>query len=51
MLIFARRPASTPAGETIGALRKKQPDWFKEDLTELFNLLAKGKIKPSSRSV
>ena len=31
---------------SIGALRKKQPDWFKEDLAELFNLLAKGKIKP-----
>ena len=31
---------------SIGALRKKQPDWFKEDVAELFNLLAKGKIKP-----
>ena len=31
---------------SIGAMRKKQPDWFKEDLAELFNLLAKGKIKP-----
>ena len=31
---------------SIGALRKKQPDWFKEDLAELFNLLALGKIKP-----
>ncbi len=31
---------------SIGALRKKQPDWFKEDLAELFNLLAQGKIKP-----
>jgi len=31
---------------SIGALRKKQPDWFKEDLTKLFNLLAEGKIKP-----
>ena len=31
---------------SIGALRKKQPEWFKEDLTKLFNLLAQGEIKP-----
>jgi NADPH:quinone reductase-like Zn-dependent oxidoreductase len=31
---------------SIGALRKKQPDWFHADLTELFNLLAQGKIEP-----
>jgi NADPH:quinone reductase-like Zn-dependent oxidoreductase len=31
---------------SIGALRKKHPDWFHADLTELFNLLAQGKIKP-----
>ena len=31
---------------SIGALRKRQPDWFHADLTELFNLLAQGKIKP-----
>ena len=31
---------------SIGALRKKRPDWFKEDLGELFSLLAQGKIKP-----
>ncbi len=31
---------------SIGALREKQPDWFHADLTELFNLLAQGKIKP-----
>ena len=31
---------------SIGALRKKQPDWFHEDLTQLFNLLARTKIKP-----
>jgi len=31
---------------SIGALRKKYPDWFHADLTELFNLLAQGKIKP-----
>ena len=32
---------------SIGALRKKQPAWFKEDLASLFGLLEKGKIKPS----
>jgi len=32
---------------SIGALRKKKPEWFKEDLSALFNLLAEGKIKPS----
>lgn len=31
----------------IGALRKKNPDWFKEDLGTLFGLLKDGKIKPS----
>jgi len=31
---------------SIGALRQKQPDWFSEDLTKLFALLAQGKIKP-----
>ena len=31
---------------SIGALREKQAAWFREDLTELFNLLAQGKIKP-----
>jgi NADPH:quinone reductase-like Zn-dependent oxidoreductase len=31
---------------SIGALRKKQPEWFKEDLTQLFSLLAHDKIKP-----
>ena len=31
---------------SIGALRKKHPDWFREDLTDLFDLLAQGKIKP-----
>jgi NADPH:quinone reductase-like Zn-dependent oxidoreductase len=30
----------------IGELRKKRPEWFKEDLTALFDLLAQGKIKP-----
>ena len=31
---------------SIGALRKKHPDWFHADLTELLNLLAQSKIKP-----
>lgn len=31
---------------SIGALRQKQADWFLEDLTKLFDLLAQGKIKP-----
>jgi NADPH:quinone reductase-like Zn-dependent oxidoreductase len=31
---------------SIGALRKQHPDWFKEDLTELLDLLAQNKIKP-----
>jgi NADPH2:quinone reductase len=32
---------------SIGGLRKKQPDWFREDLAVLFDLLAQGKIKPA----
>lgn len=31
---------------SIGELRKKHPDWFREDLTTLFDLLAQGQIKP-----
>jgi len=31
---------------SIGPLRQKQPDWFSEDLTKLFDLLVQGKIKP-----
>ena len=31
---------------SITDMRKKQPDWFREDLTALFDLLAQGKIKP-----
>ena len=31
---------------SIGPLREKHADWFYADLTELFNLLAQGKIKP-----
>ena len=32
---------------SIGDLRKKHPDWFKEDLGVLFDLLAAGKLKPA----
>ena len=32
---------------SIGDLRKKHPEWFKEDLGALFTLLKEGKIKPS----
>ena len=32
---------------SIGDLRKKNPEWFKEDLTALFDLLKAGKIKPA----
>mgnify|MGYP002641191003 FL=1 len=32
---------------SIGALRKKHPDWFKKDLAVLFDLLEAGKIKPA----
>ena len=32
---------------SIGDLRKKQPDWFRQDLGALFDLLAEGKIKPA----
>ena len=31
---------------SIGSLRKQHPDWFREDLTRLFDLLAQNKIKP-----
>lgn len=31
----------------ITRLRKEHPDWFREDLAALFDLLAQGKIKPS----
>ena len=32
---------------SIGDLRKKNPEWFKEDLGALFDLLKEGKIKPA----
>jgi NADPH:quinone reductase-like Zn-dependent oxidoreductase len=31
---------------SIGALRKKHTEGFTENLTNMFNLLAQGKIKP-----
>ncbi len=31
---------------SIGALREKRPDWFSEDLSELFDLLGQGVINP-----
>ncbi|MCP4139879.1 MAG: zinc-binding dehydrogenase [Chloroflexi bacterium] len=32
---------------SIGDLRKKNPEWFKEDLDALFALLKEGKLKPA----
>jgi NADPH:quinone reductase-like Zn-dependent oxidoreductase len=32
---------------SVGSLRKRQPDEFREELTALFYLLAQVKIKPS----
>jgi len=32
---------------SIDDLRKKQPGWFRQDLSTLFDLLAQGKIKPA----
>ncbi len=32
---------------SIGGMRAKHPDWFKEDLAALFILLSAGKIKPA----
>ena len=31
---------------SIDGVRKKHPDWFREDLTALFGLLAQGEIRP-----
>ena len=31
---------------SIGAMRQQHPDWFSEDLTQLFEWLGQGKIKP-----
>ena len=35
---------------SIGGLRKKHPEWFKEDLQTLFELLRKSEIKPEISS-
>jgi NADPH:quinone reductase-like Zn-dependent oxidoreductase len=35
---------------SIGGLRKKHPEWFKEDLINLFELLVSGDIKPEIAS-
>ncbi|WP_343081386.1 medium chain dehydrogenase/reductase family protein [Ostreiculturibacter nitratireducens] len=31
---------------SIGAMRRKHPDWFRDDLTRLFEMLATGRIAP-----
>ncbi len=31
---------------SIGAMRRKHPDWFREDLATLFEMLAEGRIDP-----
>jgi NADPH:quinone reductase-like Zn-dependent oxidoreductase len=31
---------------SIGAMRRKHPEWFREDLAALFAMLAEGRIKP-----
>lgn len=31
---------------SIGAMRRKHPDWFREDLATLFEMLAEGRIAP-----
>lgn len=31
---------------SIGAVRRKHPEWFREDLTRLFEMLAEGRIAP-----
>lgn len=31
---------------SIGAMRRKHPEWFREDLATLFGMLAEGRIKP-----
>lgn len=36
---------------SIGAMRRKHPDWFKQDLAALFTLLADGRIDPAMAEV
>ncbi|MBJ9993648.1 MULTISPECIES: zinc-binding dehydrogenase [Paenibacillus] len=42
-----RTPHGNPASlYSITTLRKERPDWFREDLAQVFDLLAEGKINP-----
>jgi NADPH:quinone reductase-like Zn-dependent oxidoreductase len=36
---------------SIGAMRRRHPDWFREDLTALFDLLAGGRLAPAATEV
>ncbi len=36
---------------SIGAMRRKHPEWFKEDLAALFEMLAEGRIDPAIAEV
>ena len=36
---------------SIGAMRRKYPNWFREDLATLFDMLAKGRIAPAVAEV
>ncbi|MEX5728633.1 NADPH:quinone reductase-like Zn-dependent oxidoreductase [Rhodovulum iodosum] len=36
---------------SIGAMRRKHPDWFREDLATLFEMLAAGRIDPTVAEV
>lgn len=42
----ALAPGKSASIYNIGPLKESHPDWFREDLTELFKLLELGKIKP-----
>jgi NADPH:quinone reductase-like Zn-dependent oxidoreductase len=36
---------------SIGAMRRKHPDWFRDDLATLFEMLAAGRIDPVAAEV
>ena len=36
---------------SIGAMRRRHPDWFRDDLAKLFGLLAEGRIDPAIAEV
>ena len=38
--------SKTVSGYSVSTLARRRPDWFREDLTTLFNLLAESKIQP-----